>query len=174
MELTTNTIYNQTMPSFRVPGMTQKQTIEWFCSGRQCGVALEDIIAFQFDNTNSDATTQGESADLWVSVNGSMKSVQMKTANTKTSKTKIRVGKSSLFDSKSRRTAEEIKSISDKYFSSYDYFMVVDISEMPQWKYRFILIPSDELQLIDSENVKFESVFNDNRTIIDLPFKDVE
>jgi hypothetical protein len=98
----------------------------------------------------------------------------MKTANTKTSKTKIRVGKSSLFDSKSRRTAEEIKSISDKYFSSYDYFMVVDISEMPQWKYRFILIPSDELQLIDSENVKFESVFNDNRTIIDLPFKDVE
>lgn len=174
MELTTNTIYNQTMPSFRIPGMTTKQTIEWFSSGRQCGVALEDIIAHQFENTSSDSTTQGESADLWITVDGKMKSIQMKTANTSTSKTKIRVGKSSLFDSKGRRTAEEIKSISDKYFSSYDYFMIVDISEMEKWKYRFILIPTNDLNLIDCENVKFESIFNDNRTIIDLPFKDVE
>lgn len=174
MNLEINIIYTQQMPSFRVPGMTQEQTIEWFSSGRQCGVALEDIIASQFDNTTSDATTQGESSDLWVSVDGSLKSIQMKTANTKTSKTKIRVGKSSLFDSKSRRTAEEIKSIADKYFSSYDYFMVVDISEMPQWKYRFVLLPAKDLELIDAENVKFESIFNENRTIIDLPFKDKE
>ena len=53
MNLETNIIYTQQMPSFRVPGMTQEQTIEWFCSGRQCGVALEDIIAFQFDFVSS-------------------------------------------------------------------------------------------------------------------------
>jgi len=167
-----------------VPGMTQEQTIEWFRSGRICGIALENIIANQFDNTSSDETTQGESPDLWVTIDGALKTVQVKTTNRMdfknnkiqkaTSNTKIRVGKSSLFDSKSRRTAEEIQNISDKYFSQYDYFMVVEITHVYDWCYSFILIPTKDLELIDAENVKYQSIFNKNRTIIDLPFKDKE
>jgi len=202
MELTTNTIYNQTMPSFRIPGMTESQTAKWFCSGRQCGVALEDIIANQFDNTSGDGSTQGKSPDCFVTINGVKSKVQIKTTNLMdskankikkvTSSTKIWVGESALYDSRNRRPEEEILAKSESHFSSYDYFMIVDISEMINSKYKFVLVSSEDLRAVLIEeplrskktfpngnsgkcyNVLYQSVFNENRTIIDLPFKDVE
>ena len=143
-----------------IGNLTKEQTLSFLGNGRQCGVLLELQISNLFEDLQT-ASTQGDNADLVSDVHGSIQaktfhSLEKKTitrgknkGKTNHSQKNVFITKSCLWDSKKKREAlgEDVDKTTEDYISSYDAFLMIDISQMKKdLSFSWILIDSEYIK----------------------------
>ena len=177
MILQKNTLYHARVSAVQFGRIPLPDLIQSLASGRQCGVLLEQEIASYFENCS--AGTQGAGADLLDETHGK---IQAKTYRSnlctgviskgprrglnKGDDKQIFTTKSGLWDSIGRRQAlgEDTDQTIQQYFLDYDCFCYIDIAQMSELKYSFVVVDSAVPQ---SRHVQGRISYNDILTSIE-------
>lgn len=156
MQLELNTLYKAKVDNIAFGSIPKEVLTEIISSGRICGVLLEAEIASRFENC--ERGTQGEAPDL---IDKSLGTIQAKTYHSTVYEGTIKQGKnkgtkkssvkdifttkSGLWDSMKRRVSlgEDVEKQIVEYFDKYDCFCYIDISNMINLEFSFVVVSSD-------------------------------
>jgi len=165
MKLEKNVLYNSQINDVAFGLIPRDHLVKILANGRQCGVLLEYHIAEMFEDTDT-PEKQGASYDL-INPEGAG-TIQAKTFKMLPDETfkrgkpkglkkrdskRVFTTKSTLWDQNkekgaSTRTGKSVEKIIEDYFEEYDCFMYIDISQMNELKFRFIVVDTSYVKSV--------------------------
>ena len=156
MKLQQNILYKAKIKNVQFGNIPKEHLINVLSSGRLCGVLLESEISSLFDGVVEG--TQGNAPDF---ICESLGTIQAKTYHSSNFQGNFKSGprkglpkadskaifttKSGLWDSMKRRRAlgEDVDAMITDYYDQYDKFCYIDISNMKNLEYSFIIVDSN-------------------------------
>jgi len=178
VELEPQVLYRARVAQIAFGRVRHERLVRTIASGRICSVLLEQEIGELFDMPTG---TQGASADHIHPVLGTIQSKTYHSSSDDILKSGPRKGqrradvptiwttKSGFWDRESRLSDDE-RQEAENYFTYYDHFMYVDISQMPDLEYSLVVVPSSQvIALKDGYRISETSVLSQVRREVVVP-----